>query len=125
MYPDKPPKVVGIDSVDADGDTPLHKAVMWGDRHAVRTLIEAGVPLDAQGDMGCTPLYLATLRDDLPVAQILLDYGASPDIRSELDGTPRTLASDRKNLSITHAFRVRDNNSLRPTSRRSLSSFRR
>ena len=114
MYPDKPPTVIAVDSRDVDGDTPLHKAVMWGDRYAVQALIEAGAQVDAQGDMGCTPLYLATLRDDVQVAQTLLNHGANPDIPSELGGTPRSLASDRGNSSMVAVFRVRPNNSFKP-----------
>ena len=46
---------VKIDSVDCDGDTPLHVLIRREDTEGALALIENGATIDAIGDMGETP----------------------------------------------------------------------
>ena len=43
------PNPATVHSKSSDGDTPLHIAAVWGDRHAARVLLEAGAVIDAKG----------------------------------------------------------------------------
>jgi uncharacterized protein len=79
--------IVTIDSVDCDGDTPLHVMVWRNDVHAVRTLLEAGASANAIGDMGETPLHVAISQGNTAVIEALLRFGARTDIRSEFGET--------------------------------------
>jgi uncharacterized protein len=94
LFPDQArmPKPLTVHSRASDGDTPLHVAAFWGDRHATRILLEAGADVNAKGDMSCTPLYFAVMKNHVQVAEFLLERGADPDAKSELDSSPRTLA---------------------------------
>jgi uncharacterized protein len=85
-------RVVALDSMDVDGDTPLHVLAWRNDHYAVQLLIEAGSDINAVGDMGNTPLHVALMKEDERMADILLSAGATTDIRSEFNNTPQELA---------------------------------
>jgi ankyrin repeat protein len=97
LFPDetRAPKPLTVRSRSSDGDTPLHIAALWGDRHAARILLEAGADVDAKGDMSCTPLYFAVMNNHVHVAEVLLEHGADPDAESELNFSPRSLAAHK------------------------------
>jgi ankyrin repeat protein len=97
LFPDQTriPKPLTVHSRASDGDTPLHIAALWGDRHAARILLDAGADVNAKGDMSCTPLYFAVMNSHVQVAEVLLERGADPDAKSELDFSARTLASEK------------------------------
>ena len=97
LFPDQTsmPKPLTVHSRASDGDTPLHIAALWGDRHATRILLEAGADVNAKGDMSCTPLHFAVSNNHVQVAEVLLEHGADPEAMSELDFSPRTLAAHK------------------------------
>ena len=100
MFPHLENHKIDVASVASDGDTPLHIAVVWGDKYAVGLLLDAGAAIDALGDMRTTPLYNAVGQGHIEIAELLLSRGANPDIISELGYSPRTLAeSNGGNLS--------------------------
>jgi ankyrin repeat protein len=86
---------VTIDSVDCDGDTPLHVMVWRKDIAAIEQLLAAGAPVNAVGDMGETPLHVAVSQELLEAVKILMRWGASPNIRSEFGDTPGERAAAR------------------------------
>jgi len=93
LFPDKlGTQPVKIDSMDCEGDTPLHVLVLRGDRYAVELLIEKGASIDSIGDMGETPLHIALRGEDLWITELLLKANASTTIRSEFGKTARELA---------------------------------
>ena len=102
LFPDQTsaPKPLTVHSRASDGDTPLHVAALWGDRHATQVLLEAGADIDAKGDMSCTPLYYAVMRAHTQVAEFLLRHGADPDAESELGFSARE-ASPRARMTKT------------------------
>ncbi len=67
---------------------PLHEATREGDLEQVRTLIDAGADLDAQGDNGETPLNTAILEGHVLVASLLIDRGAGIQARNKGGFTP-------------------------------------
>ena len=107
-HPETGPASIRFDSRAGDGDTPLHVAALWGDRHAVRMLLDAGADVNAKGDMGCTPLYFAVMNHHVDVAETLLAHGANPDAASELGFTPRRLAEKNTNKQMLAVFRAQN-----------------
>ncbi len=96
LFPDKMGAAkVAIDSVDCDGDTPLHILVGRPNRYAVRLLLENGADPNALGDMGETPLHKAVSMEEPDIVRMLLDGGADPDIDCEFGDTPRQRAKAR------------------------------
>ena len=105
MYPDRTPMVIGVHARDSDGDTPLHKVALWGDRNAASLLLESGAEVDVEGDMGCTPLYFAVMGGHVATAELLLGLGADPDAQTRLGFTPRTLALSQGKKSMIRLFK--------------------
>ncbi len=85
-------RLVQLDSCDWDGDTPLHVMLWRRDMEGALTLIAAGAPVDAIGDMGETPLHVAIRQGTIEIAEALLLAGANPQIRCEFGDTPHERA---------------------------------
>lgn len=86
---------ISVHSKDSEGDTPLHKACVWGDLRAVHVLLNAGAKINEQGDMGATPLYFAVMFEFQDVADYLVSMGAGINIRSEFGDTPLELSKSK------------------------------
>lgn len=78
---------IELDTCDVDGDTPLHVMLWRSDNYAAEVLIEAGIDVNAVGDMGETPLHIAIRKENARLIRALLDAGAKIDIRSEFGQT--------------------------------------
>ena len=93
LYPDKMGAAkVAINSVDCEGDTPLHILVRRPNRYAVMLLLENGADPNAIGDMGETPLHVAVSIENSELVKMLLENGADPDIVCEFGDTPKQRA---------------------------------
>jgi ankyrin repeat protein len=57
--------------------TPLHQAVLTGDRAAAQRLIRSGADVNAANRYGVTPLLVATQRGNAELIELLLKGGAS------------------------------------------------
>jgi CubicO group peptidase (beta-lactamase class C family) len=66
---------------DAQGHTPLHKAVRSGSKEAVELLLAAQADINARTADGVTPLYLAKRTGHNSAAELLLACGADPAIQ--------------------------------------------
>jgi ankyrin repeat protein len=84
---------VHLNSVESDGDTPLHVMLRRNDNEAVIMLLNAGANVNAIGDMSETPLHVAVRQRNFVAAEALLRAGADPDALSEFGETPRAMAS--------------------------------
>lgn len=76
----------------ANGWSPLIRAVQAGKHALVRRLHEAGASLDSPGADGLTPLHWAAAGGDVATAALLLDLGAAVDPRCD-ESTPLQWAS--------------------------------
>jgi ankyrin repeat protein len=92
LFPSDPERLVAIDSVGYDGDTPLHVVAWRNDLEAVQVLIRAGADLNAMGEMDETPLHIAIRQENVPMALAMLEAGARDDIRCEFGDTARERA---------------------------------
>ncbi|GAB2591171.1 ankyrin repeat domain-containing protein [Dyella jejuensis] len=61
---------------DADGNTPLHGAVLSGEPTVAAMLLDAGASADALNQAGASPLSIACRAANWPLVQFLLDHGA-------------------------------------------------
>jgi ankyrin repeat protein len=95
---------VTIDSINCDGDTPLHVMVWRKDCYAVNCLIEAGANINAEGDMSETPLHVAVGQGDLLIIETLLRAGAKTHIRSDFNETAAERAK-KKGGKIAKLFK--------------------
>lgn len=75
---------------DADGNTPLHGAVLSGEPTVAAMLLDAGATVDALNKAGASPLSIACRAANWPLAQFLLDRGAKP---SPANGEPALVAA--------------------------------
>ncbi|HEY4293875.1 ankyrin repeat domain-containing protein [Luteibacter sp.] len=63
---------------DAEGNTPLHGAVLSAEPTIAAMLLDAGGPVDAVNHAGETPLVIACRTANWTLARFLLDHGAKP-----------------------------------------------
>ena len=73
---------------DENGDTPLHRAVLWGDAGAIAPLLEAGADPNARDENGDTPLHKAVFQGHADAIAALLEAGADPEARDRYGRTP-------------------------------------
>ena len=81
---------------DWSGDSLLHVAVVMNNMICVRYLCDAGIEINAAGDLGYTALHCAAdmLFDD--IYDFLIRHGADTTIRDALGSTPEELRHERK-----------------------------
>ncbi|XP_074786893.1 NF-kappa-B inhibitor beta isoform X1 [Athene noctua] len=85
-----------LDSVNYDGYTPLHIAVLRKDLEMVELLLSAGADLNkAEPSCGRSPLHLAVEAQSPEVAECLLRAGADPGARMYVGYTPLYSARHR------------------------------
>jgi uncharacterized protein len=75
---------------DADGNTPLHGAVLSGEPSVAAMLLDAGAAIDALNKAGASPLTVACRAANWPLAQFLLERGAKT---SPANGEPALVAA--------------------------------
>ncbi len=63
---------------DADGNTPLHGAVLSADAGVAAMLLDAAAPVDTLNQAGLSPLATACRAANWPLAKYLLEHGAKP-----------------------------------------------
>jgi uncharacterized protein len=68
--------VLAAQPIEADGTTPLHRAVYAGDAARVKQLLADGADVKAANTFGATPLFLAANGGDAEVLRLILDAGA-------------------------------------------------
>ncbi len=77
----------------------LHSAVT-NSLDAVRLLVEAGAPVNAQQDKGWAPLHEAVNRGDLEMTRYLLAHGADPKQQNDDGKSAIGIAADKGNQDI-------------------------
>lgn len=74
--------VVDVEARDANGDTPLHRAVETGMRQAAQSLLAAGADPQARTKNGETALHLAALHPEPDFTDLLLAAKADPRVQN-------------------------------------------
>jgi uncharacterized membrane protein YfcA len=75
-------KAADVEARDANGDTPLHRAVETGMQKLTRSLLAAGADPHARTRNGETALHLAALHVELEFTDLLLGAGADPKLQN-------------------------------------------
>jgi ankyrin repeat protein len=75
---------------DAEGNTPLHGAVLSADAGVAAMLLDAAAPINAPNKAGISPLAAACRAANWPLAKFLLEHGAKP---APADGEPALVAA--------------------------------
>ena len=74
---------------DAKGDTPLHVAVLKGNKAAAKFLLENGALANQFNDNGLSALHFAIIYEESGIGQLLLeDYHANPKMRCGIGYPP-------------------------------------
>ena len=73
---------------DAEGETPLQRAIEKGMKGLARALVRAGAPLHARARHGETALHLAALHSDPYFVELLLGSGADLGARNDDGESP-------------------------------------
>ncbi|KAL8653974.1 MAG: hypothetical protein Q9210_001781 [Variospora velana] len=73
------------------GRTPLHTAASWGNRVAVKSLLDAGAKIDPVDSWQQTPLHMAAWNKHKAVVQILLDHGANAELKENTGRTAKAV----------------------------------
>ncbi|MES9968745.1 MAG: ankyrin repeat domain-containing protein [Candidatus Thiodiazotropha sp.] len=68
-----------LDNTDAEGNTPLHSAILNDQRVVAKYLINRGASLDKTNRAGLTPLAIAIQRENRAIERILRQFGASDE----------------------------------------------
>ena len=92
MFPKSRETLIDVRTRNAEGDTALHLAALWGDEEAVKQLLMSGAFVDERGAAGRSALYYAVLKGHAAVAERLLAAGADPDLCMDLGMSPRVVA---------------------------------
>ena len=94
-------------SVDKDGNTLLHTAVVHGKYEIVELLITtygSCCPIDSRNSRGQTPLHLACITDNARIAKLLVLHCATINLRDEDNDTPLKKAYALENTNVLHAI---------------------
>ena len=75
---------------DAEGNTPLHGAVLSAEAGVAAMLLDAAAPINALNQAGISPLATACRAANWPLAKFLLEHGAKP---TPADGEPALVAA--------------------------------
>ncbi|HEX4343275.1 MAG TPA: ankyrin repeat domain-containing protein, partial [Verrucomicrobiae bacterium] len=80
-----------VNARDAEGNTPLMLATVYGDVACVKTLLDHGAAVNATNDAGASALLHASF--DYQKVELLVAHGANVNIHSALGDTPLMLAA--------------------------------
>lgn len=92
-----------FDARGGDGFTALHLAAFFGGAQAVRLLLGAGAPADADAEnpLRVRPLHSASAVGDSDAARALLEAGADPNARQQGGFTPLHAAAHNDDVALT------------------------
>ena len=73
--------------------TPLHLAVMSGDKEVAKLLIDSSAGVNLADEYGQTPLHWAADKGNSEVAKLLIECGADPNVCTKNGSTPLHMAA--------------------------------
>ncbi len=90
-------------ALQPDPGAALLQAAGDGDAAAVRELLDAGAPVNAENRYGATPLFFAAERGHVGIVRMLLDAGADAARRDrfyQMTALTRALGADRREAAL-------------------------
>jgi ankyrin repeat protein len=93
-----------VNSVNANGMTPLLSAVLRGNLEEAQALFGMGADINMKNSAGESALQIACMKGDLHIVQWLLENGAQIDSEDNRTDTPLIMACIRGHLSIAQAL---------------------
>ncbi|XP_008300988.1 ankyrin repeat domain-containing protein 27 isoform X2 [Stegastes partitus] len=90
--------VLGVNSCNVDGFTPLHVAALHGHSALAALLIRHGASVNARTNQSATPLHLASQNSHIQVVRFLLECNAKLNKKDQYGNTPLIHACLRGNL---------------------------
>jgi ankyrin repeat protein len=84
----------------AQGETPLHTAVIEGNLARVQELLRAGADVNARATQGETPLHLAAALGDAAIARELINHGADLNAQDSVQFTPLHRAAMNDHVGV-------------------------
>lgn len=91
---------VDVDQRDADGSTPLMKAVLTGNRYFAEVLIAHGADVNARNKNGITPLMVAAYAGQNEIARLLIEKGADVNARVNGENIALAIAGEKGNEEL-------------------------
>ena len=93
-----------------DGFTPLHLAAFFGGPEAVRVILAAGAPPDADAvnTFKVRPIHSAAAVRDHTSVRLLLEAGADPNVRQQGGYTPLHTAAHGEDLELIQLLLAHD-----------------
>lgn len=93
-------KGISINEMDNYGNSPLHIAILEGEREYATSLINQGADINLKNNLELSPLHLAAFLDDDEAAKYLLNKGAEIDIRGNSGYTPLHIAAEMNHVDV-------------------------
>lgn len=87
-----------VNSVNKDGETPLHCSVRKGDIHSARRLLKKGASPDCLNKGSNTPVHFAALVGRLDFLELFNQFNASFDMQNVAGKTPLNVAINAGHL---------------------------
>ncbi len=89
-----------INETDDNGNTPLHIAILSGERKYARALMNHGADLDFENKLELSPLHIASFLNEVELAKELLASGAEVNIIGNSGYTPLHIATLMNNIEV-------------------------
>ncbi len=86
--------------IGPNGDTLLHRAIIHGNLHFAKLLLESGIHPDVKNKKGNTPLHLAAERDLQYFTRTLFAHGAFPFVVNNTGNTPLHIAARHGRIDL-------------------------
>jgi ankyrin repeat protein len=99
-------KVLRVNSVGHELETPLHMACTRNELEDVMLLIQGGADVNAQTDIGTTPLMRAVYAKNTAMVDALIKAGADITIRDSYGSTALDIAKSAQNNALTEIVRL-------------------
>jgi len=96
--------LVSLQAPNTEGDTPLHLAVVKGNKELLEKVLSFGGDINSQNKDGETPLIKAAMvAKDTTILEYLVTHGADKGLTTSLGETAYELAKENENLQKSEA----------------------
>jgi ankyrin repeat protein len=93
-------KGISINETDSNGNSPLHIAILKGEKDYARSLIHQGADLNLKNNLELSPLHLAAFLNDDELVRRLLQKGAEIDIKGNSGYTPLHIVTELNHITM-------------------------